>query len=165
LAPDVHYRIGPRLGACWWWGARSVFWLSVVVIALISAEHWWRDRRLPPALSESLLGLVSFIALAPLALGLFVFLIGRVCAATATRDGLVGASLWGKPDIVSWSSIERVVPRVFHGLPSLLVRSSASRKAIVIFTIGLDRKEIFTRLAELAGAEHILTRYFTSDST
>jgi hypothetical protein len=75
-----------------------------------------------------------------------------------TAKTLRCSSLSGRLIEVSKSSISGVRPITIQRLPALLIESNKFQGKLFMYTLGLNRDSVYTRLCELIGPDHIVTQ-------
>jgi len=160
---DQRYRIQPQLRRCLLASTQIVLSLTIILLVIIGADLALQDDRPPQNWNLQLLEVLVFAPIGILAFGAFLLGAGRALAVTATPGGLIPPSLIGSRLIVPWQAVAGVTRKAFHGVPTIFVCTTISRRAVVIFTFCLDHEEVYARLAQLAGPSHALTLSFAPD--
>jgi hypothetical protein len=154
----VAYRIYPPLGACVRWALKLFLWVVILTIVVTLALRLLRGQPMPTNLLETTGKIVLLFPGAGVVIALLIYGICRVWGATF-KDGLMRATTFsGRTAKVSLSSITEVSSATICGLPVLIVKSSSSRTALYIYTLGLDKDAAHSRLSSLAGLDNPLTK-------
>jgi hypothetical protein len=135
--------------------------LLIVVIGLSLFKQWGWGQPFPQTLIFRSGNLIAFLAGLGLLLGLCIFGMGWVWAATFGSETLRAANLWGRMTEVPYSSITAVRSGSIQGLPVLIIQSSQSRSGLYVYTLGLDRELVYSQLYTLAGPDNDLTQAFS----
>jgi hypothetical protein len=158
--PSTRYRLYPPIGACLRWSLTLMFWLLIVVIGFSLFKQWGWGQPFPQTLISRSGNFIAFSAGLGFLLGLCIFGMGWVWAATFGPETLRATNLWGRMTDVPYSSIATVRAGSIQGLPVLIIQSSASRSGLYIYTLGLDRELVYSQLYTLAGPDNPLTQAF-----
>jgi hypothetical protein len=157
---STSYRVYPPLRACVRWGLTVFAWVALVITILPLAMRLSRGQPLPKGRLALIGTLVALVVGVGVTVGLGVYAICRIWGATFTQATLRATTVWGRMVEVPMSSITDVAPGSVQGLPALIVTSAASKAALYIYTLGLDRDSVHTRLSSLVGPDHLVTKAF-----
>jgi hypothetical protein len=103
---------------------------------------------------------ITALAEVGVGLGIFLYTIFRLQGASVTPQGLRAPSIWGRMKELPWASITDVKRINVQGLPALMVCSTATKAKCCVYTLGIDKREVYSRLLEFAGPSHVMTQWF-----
>ena len=155
-----NYRMAPAFSACLRWSAWFCVALVVVVLVVVGGGRLLQGQPLPEHWASRPQEFLVFVLALTMGMALLVYGVGWFFAAKLSGTSLIATSVWGRGIEVPLSSVTEIQPMSVEGIPTLLVKSSATKSSLYILALGLDTREVYEHLRVAAGAGHPLTRWF-----
>ena len=143
------FRINPPLGACIRWGLKMMFWVVVATTVFTVVGRYLRSQSLPSPWLRLLGTDLGVMFGGGLTLGTFIFAICRVWGATLKSGEIKATTYGGRMIRVPLASVTDAQAGSVQGLPVLIVNSHATKSALFIYTLGVDKNKVHAELALL----------------
>lgn len=156
------FRINPPLSACIRWGLKLMFWVATAATVLAAVKRYLRSQPLPTPWLRLFVTELEVIFGVGLILGVLIFAICRIWAATLKGGELRATTYGGRMVRVPLASVTGAQVGSLQGLPVLVVNSHATKSPLFIYTLGVNINEVYAELASVAGPDHVLTRAFST---
>ncbi len=154
-------RVYSSLGACLRFSFTLFAALAAVLFAIDVATDVFAGRAIDFQALRHPARTIAALTLVSLGLALLLFAIFWVAACRLDAQGLRGFSFWGRRVVIPWPDVASVQPLSAQGIPGVAVTSASSKKQLWICTLGVDVAEVHQHIRTYAGADHVLTRWFT----
>jgi hypothetical protein len=144
-----------------------IFWtakLLSVVILLTIVGTWITSAvrgRTFSSLNGDVLGLVAFIGIGSVVVGLAIFFFGWLGRVTVSPEGIEGPKYSGAHTFIAWSDMDRVEAGSLSGWPCAVVYARSKRTAIYVMVIGREKKTFVESVLQHADSENPLFRYYS----
>lgn len=153
-------RVYPPLLSCLAYAFKTfgVIYIALFLVSVIL--NVIKHRPLIASFGDAVPTVVVIFLAIPVALAAVVYLGARVWAWSFDQNGLTGRSYWGRRVAIRWSDVASVRNTSVEGIPALLIGSSSDKKELFAYTLGVSIADVYIRLYQYAGPEHVLTQAF-----